>query len=110
MTAASLIAVLGIAILTVGGDYLLKIASQQEQMFRNVHFVCGAAIYALGAFGWTLAFRHMKMASVGAIYSTITVVLLVLLGMLAFRERLSGSEILGVMFALASIVLLLRHA
>ena len=70
----------------------------------------GAAIYALGAVGWTLAFRHMKMASVGALYSSITIVLLIALGAMVFRERLAPREYLGIACAAASILLLVRHA
>jgi small multidrug resistance pump len=101
--------VLLLAGLTVGGDYFLKLASRQDRMFQNASFIAGACIYAVGAVGWTLAFRHMKMASVGALYSSITIVLLMALGTLVFRERLEMREYVGIGFALASILLLLRH-
>jgi multidrug transporter EmrE-like cation transporter len=106
----SLTLVAAMALLTVGGDYLLKLASQQSHVFRNGYFVAGACLYAAGAFGWTLAFRSMKMASVGALYSTVTVLLLVTLGLVAFRERLTWTESLGVLLGILSIGLLLRRA
>ena len=110
MTAAAFLTIVCIALLTVGGDYLLKVASQQPHIFRNPWFAGGALIYALGAFGWTLAFRHMKMASVGAAYSVVTIVLLVVVGIGAFRERLGWTESLGLVLAVCSIALLFRRA
>jgi small multidrug resistance pump len=109
MTGRNAAVILGLASLTVGGDYFLKLASRSDRIFWNVPFVTGATIYAFGAFGWTLAFRHMKMASVGALYSTITIVLLVALGAVAFRETLAAREYIGIAMAIGSILLLLRH-
>jgi small multidrug resistance pump len=102
--------VVTLAALTVAGDYFLKLASRHDRMFQNASFIAGTLIYAAGAVGWTLAFRHMRMASVGALYSTVTIVLLMALGAIVFRETLAPREYVGIAFALASILLLLRHA
>ena len=109
MTWRTGVAIIAMALLTVGGDYLLKVASRQDAIFRNWWFAGGALVYALGAFGWTFAFRNMTMASVGALYSTVTIILLAGIGVVVFRERLAWSEGLGIVLAMLSIGLLFRR-
>lgn len=98
----------GIATVTVLGDYFLKLASQQASALYNRWFLAGIAIYALSAFGWVFAMRHMKLATIGVVYSISVVLLLAALGVVVFGESLNRYEIVGIILAVLSILLLVR--
>lgn len=100
-----------IALITVVGDWFLKLASQQTASpFLNRWFLCGVVIYALCAFGWVIAMQHMKLATIGVVYSVSTVLLLTALGVMVFGETLNKCEMAGIACALLSIVLLTRFS
>lgn len=105
---APLLVTVSLSLLSVGADYLLKRASELPQPFTSVQFIAGALIYAVSAFGWVYVLRHIKLASVGAIYSVVIVVLLAVIGVAVFRESLSASELVGLGCAVASLILLGR--
>jgi len=46
------LAVIGIAVVTVVGDYFIKLASMDSHAVRNRWFVVGCAIYILCTVGW----------------------------------------------------------
>ena len=100
---------LSMSVLGVVGDYFLKIAGISKNTDLR-WFILGVLIYALTAFGWFYAIRHLKLEYVGVIYSLSTVLLLTALGTFYFGESLSAREILGIGLAVASILLLARFA
>lgn len=100
----------GVAIITVVGDYFLKLASLQASAICNRWFLTGIVLYALCAFGWVFAMRHMKLATIGVVYSISTVLLLAALGVVVFGEKLNRYEIAGLGFAVVSILLLARFS
>jgi multidrug transporter EmrE-like cation transporter len=54
--------------------------------------------------------RHLKLATIGVLYSVSLVLLLTAVGVVLFRESLSYFEIIGIILAVASLVLLMRFA
>jgi multidrug transporter EmrE-like cation transporter len=92
------------------GDYFLKIASAQEHSFRSPAFYVGFLVYASTAFGWLFVMKHLKLGTIGVIYSVTMIVLLTTVGVAAFGERLSYPEIGGLLMAIGSLVLLVRFA
>ena len=108
-----IVAVLVVALLSlmgVVGDFFLKLASEQEQAIWNRWFPLGAVIYACTAFGWVVAMRHMKLATIGVVYSLCMILLLAALGTIVFKERLNAAEAAGIAMAVGSLVLLSRFA
>lgn len=103
-----LLATIGLSLLCVAADYCLKRAGESDHPFRTRTFATGTALYALSAFGWVYVLRHAKLATVGALYCVIVVVLLAALGVVAFRESLSPTELIGLGCAVAALVLLGR--
>ena|ERR1043165_3873172 len=99
----------GIAVVTVLGDWLIKIASQQERTLANPWFAAGMVVYAACAFVWVYAMQHMKLATLGVVSSLGTIAFLTLLGSLAFGETLNRHEIAGLMFAGMAVVLLVGY-
>ena len=98
-----------IAVVSVFGDWLIKVASQQERTMSNPWFLSGMLVYGACAFVWVYAMQHMKLATLGVVSSLGTVVLLTVLGSLAFGETLNRHEVAGLLFAGMSVILLVGY-
>jgi len=105
-----LIVTVGFSVVGVLGDYLLKLASAQKNPLKSGWFYVGFAVYASTAFGWVYVMRHLKLATIGVVYSVSMILLLTAVGALAFRETLNGYEVAGMLMAVGSLVLLMRFA
>ena len=101
---------IGFSILGVIGDYFLKLAADEENSLRTLPFLVGFAVYASTAFGWVFVMKHLKLATIGVVYSVTMVLLLTAIGVVGFRESLSRAEIAGLAMAIASLILLTRFA
>ncbi len=99
-----------IAVLCAGCDYLLKRASMLPQPFLVRDFWLGFTGYAFSAFAWVFALQNLKLATLGAIYCLVLILLLALGGILFFDEKLNRMEWLGLVLGCASIILLARFA
>jgi drug/metabolite transporter (DMT)-like permease len=106
----AILVTVGFSIVGVVGDYLLKLASEQENPLRSKWFYFGFAVYASTAFGWVFVMRYLKLATIGVVYSVSMILLLTGIGVIVFRESLSAYEVLGLVLAVASLFLLLRFA
>jgi multidrug transporter EmrE-like cation transporter len=105
-----LLVTVAFSIVGVAGDYLLKRASEQRAPLKSGWFYIGFAVYASTAFGWVYVMRHLKLATIGAVYSVSMILLLTGIGVVAFRQPLSGYEVAGLAMAVGSLVLLMRFA
>lgn len=105
-----LIVTVGFSVVGVLGDYLLKLASSQKYPLRSGWFYVGFAVYASTAFGWVYVMRHLKLATIGVVYSVSMILLLSAVGSIGFRETLNGYEVAGLVMAIGSLVLLMRFA
>ena len=92
----------------IAGDYFLKRASERDGPLATPAFLVGLALYASTAFAWVYVMRHLKLATIGVIYSVSMVLLLAAMGVLFFGETLNRSEVLGIVLAIASLFLLAR--
>jgi small multidrug resistance pump len=99
-----------LSVVSVIGDCFLKRASGREQPFAGGWFFLGLLVFCSTAFGWVFVMRHLKFASIGAVYSISTVLLLTFVGTVFLRERLAFEEMVGIGLAIASLVLLARFA
>lgn len=98
-----------IAVVTVFGDWLIKIASQQERTLANPWFLSGLLVYAGCAFVWVYAMQYMKLATLGVVSSLGTIALLTVVGSFAFGETLNRHEIAGLVFAGMAVILLVGY-
>jgi len=92
------------------GDYFLKLASGHERSLKTVWFFIGFALYASTAFGWVLVMKNLKLATISIVYSVSMVLMLTAVGVVIFRESLGYSEVIGIVLAVASLILLMRFA
>ena len=54
--------------------------------------------------------RHLKLATISVLYSVSLVLLLTAIGVVLFGESLNYFEVIGIVLAVASLVLLMRFA
>jgi drug/metabolite transporter (DMT)-like permease len=106
----AVIVTIAFSIIGVLGDYFLKVASAREQPLRTRWFCVGFALYASTAFGWVFVMKHLKLATIGVLYSVMLVLLLTAAGVVLFHESLNYLEVAGIVFAVISLVLLMRFA
>jgi drug/metabolite transporter (DMT)-like permease len=100
--------VVSLSVTCVVADYWLKRASNLTHPLRSYAFLSGVGLYAISAFGWVYVFRYFKLATISAFFSLVVVVLLAITGVVAFRETLSTSEVVGLVCAVAALALLGR--
>jgi multidrug transporter EmrE-like cation transporter len=98
------------SVIGVVGDYFLKLASAQERSLTAPSFYVGFVVYASTAFGWVFVMKHLKLATVGVVYSISMIVLLTVIGAVGFRESLNVYEIAGIFMAIGALILLMRFA
>ena len=98
------------SVIGVVGDYFLKVASAREQPLRTGWFCLGFAFYASTAFGWVFVMRYLKLGTISVLYSVSLVLLLTAIGVVLFRESLNYFEVIGIVLAVISLVLLMRFA
>ncbi len=101
---------IGFSVIGVLGDYFLKLASAKEQSLRTSCFYLGFALYASTAFGWVFVMKHLKLATISVLYSVSLVLLLTGIGVVLFHESLNYFEVIGIVLAVMSLVLLMRFA
>jgi len=106
----AVVVTVGFSLLGVLGDYFLKLASANENSLRTIWFYVGFAVYASTAFGWVYVMKHLKLATIGVVYSVSMVLLLTAIGVVFFQESLNYYEITGLFMAIASLILLVRFA
>src|SRR5262249_7650142 len=92
----------------IAGDYFLKRASQRDRPLPTMDFLVGLVLYASTAFAWVFVMRHLKLATIGVIYSVSMVLLLAAMGVLWFGESLSRTEVVGIALAILALLLLAR--
>jgi drug/metabolite transporter (DMT)-like permease len=112
MSAKPLAVMVTIAFSVVGvlGDYFLKLASEHPQPLRTGWFYLGFTLYASTAFGWVFVMKSLKLATISVLYSVCMMLLLTAIGVVLFRESLNYYEMVGLVLAFVSLVLLIRFA
>jgi drug/metabolite transporter (DMT)-like permease len=109
-TLLPLVVTIGMSVVGVVGDSLLKLASDQPSPLRSKWFYLGFAVYASTALGWVYVMRSLKLATIGVVYSVSMILLLAAMGVFVFKEPIGGREVAGLALAVASLVLLMRFA
>ena len=95
-----------IILVTLVGDYMIKVASQKPNGLMTITFVGGALLYALPAIGWFYLMRTHSLAAIGVFYSAATILILAGLGVFVFKEAFGLREFLGVSLAIAAVAVI----
>src|SRR5689334_16965202 len=107
-TTLAVLVAIGMSCFGISGDYFIKLASNEERPLASYSFWLGALLYASTAFAWVFLMRYLKLATIGVVYSVSMIVLLALMGAIFFEEKLSRTEMVGIVLAVAAILLLSR--
>jgi small multidrug resistance pump len=105
--AAYLVAV-GMSCFGIVGDYFLKRASGEARPLATGAFLVGLLLYSSTAFAWVYVMRHLKLATIGVVYSVCMILLLTGMGVAFFGEALNPYEVAGIALAIVGILLLTR--
>jgi len=97
---------IGLSLITVLADSLIKHASLQNAFSGWQMLILGAIIYGLTAFGWFFVMRKIKLSTLGVLYAVSVVVFLTLVSVFYFKEKISTIEIVGISMAIVSLVIL----
>lgn len=102
------ILILGITIFTSIGDSFLKKSSNLPDTFHSKYLWIGTIIYALTSLMWVYVYRNMKFATSVTIYSIFSIIIFTFIGIFVFKESISIIEIIGILFAVISLIILTR--
>lgn len=100
----------GLSIITVVGDFLIKRASFQSIFKSWGILLLGSLIYGLTGLGWFFVMKNIKLSTVGVLYSVCTVVFLTLVSVIYFKEKISVYEIIGIIMAIISLIILYKFS
>ena len=98
------------SLVKLSAESLLKLASEKESSLKTPWFYLGFVLYASTAFGWVFVMKHLKLATISIVYSVSMVLLLTTVGVVLFHESLNSYEVVGIVLAIASLVLLMRFS
>ncbi|MDO8565876.1 MAG: transporter [Candidatus Moranbacteria bacterium] len=101
---------IGLSIITVFADALIKHASLQSAFSGWKTLVLGAIIYGMTAFGWFFVMRSVKLSTLGVLYGVSCIIVLTLVGVFYFQEKINSLEIFGITLAIISLIILSRSA
>lgn len=95
-----------VTVVTLIGDYFLKMATRKPEGMASAWFVVGAATYGLLAIGWYFLMKSNSLATIAVMFSASTILLLTALGHFVFKEPFGVREGLGVSLAVLSVVVM----
>lgn len=101
---------IGLSVITVFADALIKQASLQNAFSGWKMLILGAIIYGLTAFGWFFVMRKIKLSTLGILYGVSCVILLTLVSVFYYKEKINTFEIFGIVLAIISLIILSRFA
>jgi drug/metabolite transporter (DMT)-like permease len=99
-----------LSLITVYADYLIKKASLLTAFNGSFLLLSGMMLYGLTGLGWFFVMRQVKLSTLGVIYGVTCIIALTLISVFVFKERLHFFEVVGIICALVSLVLLARFA
>lgn len=101
---------LSVSLVEILGDFFVKIASLQPGFAGWKTWLIGILIYGSTGIIWFFLLRKSKLSTAGVTYSVGVVVFLTLLGVFYFKEKINSMEILAIIMAIASLVILYKFA
>jgi drug/metabolite transporter (DMT)-like permease len=105
----AVIIAISLSIITVFADYLIKEASIRKSVW-NIWLLFGSIIYAITAIGWVFVMKNMKLSTLGTIYGVSCIILLSVISVYVFHEKISTLEIVGIFLGILSVAILYRLA
>ncbi len=108
-----LLSLLGVILLSAMGaigDSFIKLSGAGKIFMDVKWFIVGFVIYAATAFGWFFVMKNIKLSTLGVFYAVSTIIFLIIVGVFYFKEPLNNYEIVGIILAIVSLILLGKFA
>lgn len=86
------------------GDYMIKYAVGKPNWF--VFLIIAGVLWCSSIYGWYYTVKENRIAIVGMLFSIISLVGSVLIGIFAFNEKLTMTEWMGLAFGIMASILL----
>lgn len=93
---------IGVALEALGDVYFKKWALEN----KTALLIIGLTIYFAGAVFWALALKHEYLSKAIAIFTVLNLIVVVLIGVLLFKEDLSFANKIGIALGIISIILI----
>jgi multidrug transporter EmrE-like cation transporter len=101
----------GLSIVTAIADSLIKKATViKSSTLIYTLIIIGAIIYAFTALGWYKVLQRMELLNAGVIYTLSFIILIALISVFYFKEKLLVVELVGLVLAIISIVIMYRFS
>ena len=103
--------VVALSLVGVCADALLKLATQATSRSTTLWYVIASVVvYCSTIFGWFYVIKFLKLSTIGIWYAISTVLFLTLIGIFHFGEELTAREVVGLISAIAALILLTKFA
>ena len=89
--------------LEVVGDILFKKWSIDH---KNILFIIGLLVYSLGTIFWALSLRYEYLSKAISIFTVLNLIVIVLVGVLYFKEDVSLINKIGIGLGIISVLLI----
>lgn len=97
----------GLVILAVALEVVADVLFKQWALEnRNFLFFAGVAVYLIGTIFWAFSLRYEFLSKAGAVFTLLNLILLVLAGVIFFKEDLTILNKIGIVLGIVSIVLI----
>lgn len=108
MSYLTLFLIIATTLLGVAGDAALKISGQGPRTVNVIWLLAGTVLWILTIPCWFFLFKQTKLINIGIVYVLTNLIALTLLGVLYFKEKITTAEVIGLILAFITIVLLKR--
>ena len=95
-----------VVVVTIVGDYFVKLASTRSDGLISFHLLLGGLFYGVSVVGWYYLMKTHSLAVIGGLYSAATILILAALGFFVFKEAIGLREGIGISLAFVSVVIL----
>ena len=109
-TLMTILFTLGLSLFSVTGDFLIKQASLQKSFSGWKSLLLGSLVYGLSGIGWFFIFKRLKLSTAAVTFSIFLIIMVTLISVLYFKEKISAWEIVGIIMAIISLLILYRFA
>lgn len=99
-----MLVLVAIVVINTLADYYLKLGSLEPRIFTTWHTHVGALLYAMTAYGWVFMMTKANLTVIGALYSSMTIVILSTMGVAIFKEVVTARQLLGAALAITAIL------
>lgn len=95
-----------ITMMTLFGDYCIKLASGKPEGLLSAQFSIGAILYGTTAIGWFFLMKSQSLAMIGVLFSVSTMIMLAALGVFVFKEAFGWREAIGISLAIMAVAVM----